>query len=77
MRRWVLYGTAACHLCEQAEALLKQAGCDFDKIDITADADLTARYGVRIPVLVDRMQDRELGWPFDLATVRNFIDAEG
>ncbi|BCX81455.1 hypothetical protein MIT9_P1033 [Methylomarinovum caldicuralii] len=77
MKRWVLYGTAACHLCEQAEALLKQAGCDFDTIDIAADAALTARYGVRIPVLADRTQDRELGWPFDAVVLQDFIDAEG
>ena len=71
---WILYGTEHCHLCELAEQLLIQAiGTDFSKVDISDCEDLTHRYGVRIPVLVERRSGRELNWPFDMATLGSFI----
>jgi Glutaredoxin-like domain (DUF836) len=71
---WILYGTEHCHLCEQAEYLLTQVmGADFCKVDIANCEDLTNRYGVRIPVLADRMTGRELNWPFDIDTLTTFI----
>lgn len=76
MRRWVLYGTAACHLCEQAEMLLRDNGLGHDKIDIAGDDALLVRYGVRIPVLYDQATGRELGWSFDDRSLRHFIEAE-
>ncbi len=76
MARWVLYGTAACHLCERAEALLAACGLAYDFVDIAADSGLTERYGVRIPVLADRVGGRELGWPFDERSLRDFLEAE-
>ena len=58
-----LYGREYCHLCELAQALLQAAGMSFQVIDIDADSELGARYGLRIPVL--RHPDgRELDWPF-------------
>lgn len=76
MSRWVLYGTAACHLCEAAEGLLRRQELVYDKIDIAGDAALMERYGVRIPVLADRSTGRELGWPFDAVSLRKFVLAE-
>lgn len=76
-QRYTLYGTAACHLCELAEALL-QAECranariTFKKVDISVSEDLFQRYGVRIPVLQDPA-GRELGWPFSAAELRAFV----
>lgn len=70
-----LYGTAGCHLCEQAEELLQPfvtAGVfTFDVVDISTDDVLVERYGIRIPVLaLDTVKERvELGWPFDQAQV--------
>ncbi|HEY0961097.1 MAG TPA: glutaredoxin family protein [Pseudomonadales bacterium] len=70
-----LYGTAGCHLCEQAEALLEpfvRAGVfRFEVIDISTDDALVERYGIRIPVLAVEADGRtlELGWPFDQAQV--------
>ncbi|WP_298440073.1 glutaredoxin family protein [uncultured Ferrimonas sp.] len=66
-----LYHTDGCHLCEQAEGLLKQAHINFLLVDIISDPDLVARYGVRIPVI--RLDNNaELGWPFDLAQLKQF-----
>jgi hypothetical protein len=67
-----LYGTSACHLCEQAEALLgpllPSAGLALKPVDISDDEDLLERYGLRIPVAAGQMPNGEwleLGWPFD------------
>ncbi len=58
-----LYGRAECHLCELAQELLHAGKMPFQLIDIDADPELGARYGLRIPVL--RHPDgRELDWPF-------------
>ena len=72
----ILYGTAGCHLCAEAEALvlpLVVAGeAEVELVDISADDTLLARYGVRIPVLggtAANGQWVELGWPFDQAQV--------
>ncbi|MGM0982410.1 MAG: glutaredoxin family protein [Pseudomonadota bacterium] len=69
-----LYTTLGCHLCEQLEALLATL-CDeryrLERIEISDDDGLVARYGVRIPVLVDESggeldrgmePDRLAGW---------------
>ncbi len=74
----ILYGTSACHLCEDAEALLlalRDAGLAFElqKIDIADDDALVERYGIRIPVLRLAGGEAELGWPFDLQQAADFI----
>ena len=65
-----LLTTLGCHLCEQAEALLRQAAplAEIVKVDIAEDDALIEAYGERIPVL--RYAGRELGWPFGLLDVR-------
>lgn len=65
-----LYGTEACHLCEEAGELLHQLGLDWQSIDIAADDTLLERYGTSIPVLKRRDDGRELHWPFQLADVQ-------
>jgi hypothetical protein len=71
---WILYGTEHCHLCELAEHLLTEIlGTHFSKVDIADSEDLTHHYGVRIPVLVERVSGRELNWPFDSDTLGAFI----
>ena len=75
----VLYGTSACHLCEVAEAMLAELHSQgllppFREIDISDDDALFERYGERIPVLQDA-DGRELGWPFDPASVLNWLAA--
>ncbi|MDP2143239.1 MAG: glutaredoxin family protein [Gallionella sp.] len=69
----VLYGTTYCHLCEQAQAVLNEAGVSAVYIDIADDNGLVECYGTRIPVLRRVDGGAELGWPFDAAMVRRFL----
>lgn len=81
----VLYSTPACHLCETAAALLQELSqanapglvpFTVTEIDIVADDALFQRYGVRIPVLSVEGRAGELGWPFDLQMLYEFLIAE-
>jgi glutaredoxin len=68
--RLILYTTAGCHLCEQAEELLQQLqqhhSITVQAVDISSDEELVELYGVRIPVVKNSDNNRELGWPFGL-----------
>ena len=76
MAEFVLYQRDYCHLCDQALAVLAQARApDFDSVWVDDDALLEQRYGVRVPVLRDHRDGRELDWPFDAMAVRRFLDA--
>ena len=68
----VLYHTSACHLCELAEALLRERGLPYLAVDVVGDDALLAAYGIRIPV-VRRPDGEELGWPFDGAALAAFV----
>jgi hypothetical protein len=76
---FTLFGTSACHLCEQAEALLMALPLaeplPIEAVDISDDDALLARYGLRIPVL-QRVQGavvQELDWPFTAEQALAFI----
>lgn len=69
----ILYGTSCCHLCEQAEVVLRQAGVSAALVDIAEDDSLMEKYGTRIPVLRRTNIGAELGWPFDAADVAQFL----
>ncbi len=70
----ILYQRDDCMLCDEAVALLAAAHApDFESVWIDGDAELEARYGVRVPVLRDGESGRELGWPFDAAALRVFL----
>jgi hypothetical protein len=51
-----LYTRAGCHLCEDMEAVLLPAaaefGCVLERVDISSDPALEARFGQEIPVLL-------------------------
>jgi glutaredoxin-related protein len=68
-----LYGTEFCHLCEEAEAILREVGIEADHIDIAEDDELLEKYGIRIPVLKRVDTGAELGWPFDALAVSQFL----
>lgn len=70
-----LYSTWGCHLCEEAEGLLRAAGLDFKLVDIVDDEAAFALYRVEIPVLtvLREGQTTELKWPFDAAALQRFI----
>lgn len=69
----ILFGTEACHLCEEAEQLLRNAGLGFAKKDIASGNELLQRYGIRIPVLLHRASGLELDWPFDALNLEGFL----
>lgn len=71
--QWVLYGTQGCHLCEQAEAIVKQLQGTFSIECTTVDIaegeyaeQLILRLGERIPVLENTQLQETLDWPFDI-----------
>ena len=69
-----LYQRDTCHLCDLALAVLAEARVpDFDSVFIDEDAALEARYGLRVPVLRDATDGRELDWPFDADLVRAWL----
>jgi len=71
----MLFGTSGCHLCEQAEIIVNACVPDgVDYVDIAEQEQWQERYAVRIPVLYDSESGQELGWPFDLAEVEDFIN---
>jgi glutaredoxin len=53
-----IYSRPGCHLCEEMKATVQRAAgvsrepVKIDEIDISTDADLEARYGPDIPVLL-------------------------
>ncbi|TAN04478.1 MAG: glutaredoxin family protein [Rhodanobacteraceae bacterium] len=69
-----LYQRDDCKLCDEAIALLARVGVpDFESVWIDGDAELEARYGLRVPVLRDEASGRELGWPFDAVALQAFL----
>jgi hypothetical protein len=79
---YTLFSTQGCHLCDDAEALLRaaRAWCgeqglpplDWEVTDIADDDALFERYGWLIPVL-RRDDGAELRWPFDPESLVAFI----
>ncbi len=71
-----LIGTTFCHLCEEAELMVKQAMLSIEeinqmislnKIDITTNDELYALYSQKIPVLLieNGMNKKVVYWPFN------------
>jgi hypothetical protein len=77
-----VYRKPGCHLCDDAELLLRdelalraRAGlslANVERVDITADAALEARYGRRIPVFAVGDDESEL--VTSQRQVREFLD---
>lgn len=72
MSQVILYSTDGCHLCELAQAQLDTVNATYKIVDIIDDPDLVNRYGVRIPVVLNK-DNKELGWPFELAQLHQFL----
>jgi glutaredoxin len=74
--RVLLYSKPGCHLCDEARAVIEAVCADlgeqYDEVDITTSADLTARYGEEIPVtLVDGVQHDY--WRVDAQRLRDAL----
>lgn len=67
--------TDHCTLCDQALEVLSSMpelrGFALVVVDVAQDAQLTERYGERLPVLLFR--GRELDWPFTGADLRDWL----
>ena len=74
MSNYILFGTAGCHLCEEAEIVLQQADIHFEHRDIMDDEQLQQLYGWHIPVLLHLPSQRSLRWPFDQPALLSFIE---
>jgi hypothetical protein len=68
-----LYGSACCHLCEQAASILMEVGVQAEHVDILEDDALLEIYGTRIPVVKNLYDGSELGWPFDAEMLKRWL----
>ncbi|RDV25964.1 glutaredoxin family protein [Alteromonas aestuariivivens] len=66
-----------CHLCDDALAILQASrswpSLDIEKFNIREDTQLYHLYAVRIPVIKRLDNGEELGWPFDLTRLEQFL----
>ena len=78
MSRLILYFQPDCHLCEEAEDLLRASGLagSYQEVDIESDLELLKRYGVTVPVLKRPDTGQELFWPFDVQKLAVFLEAD-
>ena len=79
MTRVTLYTRAGCHLCEEAERVVRAEQADggfrLELVDIDRDPELVRRYGVRVPVVAVDGQDLfEYEVPVDLLRARLTLD---
>ena len=75
MTRVTVYTRVGCHLCQEAERVLRaeqaSAGFSLELVDIDRDPELVRRYAVRVPVVAVDGQDLfEYEVPVDLLRAR-------
>ena len=70
---YLLLGTPACHLCEQAEVLLDSLAVPYHKVDIAEEEQWQARYAIKIPVLLNTSSQKELCWPFSQEDIQHWL----
>ena len=75
MTKYAFYTTEGCHLCEQAWELViaQHLVSEMTQVEIIHDEDDIARYGIRIPVIKNKVTNKEIGWPFDTEELADFI----
>lgn len=73
MSKFILLGTSACHLCEQAEELLNTKKVVYQKIDIAEQEQWQEKYAIKIPVLLNTECQQELCWPFTEEDIQALI----
>jgi glutaredoxin len=70
----ILYGTLGCHLCEDAERILKALQLSYETIDIIDDNRLLEKFGTSIPVLHITHTEAYLFWPFSEKQVITWLN---
>ena len=73
-----LYTTLGCHLCEQALSMLEhchQGNPVFEicEVEISGSESLMEQYGIRIPVVRTANVIDEIGWPFTLNQLQDYL----
>lgn len=71
----ILYSRADCHLCEVAVGILEQAHVNWRPVDIDSDPELTAKYGIHVPVLKHPESGSELFFPFNTEMLGQFLQS--
>ncbi|WP_394752099.1 glutaredoxin family protein [Crenothrix sp.] len=74
----ILLETSGCHLCELALAIvneywLNDHDVSITNIDIAEFPEWQPKYATRIPVLYHPETQQDLGWPFDIVDINNFM----
>jgi hypothetical protein len=82
MPQLTLYGTSACHLCEDAEQIIRAAlptklANQLIVKDITDQEELYNQYQLTIPVLNIQPNNIELHWPFTVNQVIELLIRHG
>lgn len=73
---WLLLGTMGCHLCDEAEGMLRLfcgvTPVDVQKVDI-ADLDntLMMQFATLIPVILTK--DHQLSYPFSIVDLQTLV----
>lgn len=78
MRTLTLYSRPQCHLCELLLEELRpllDATTRVEIVDISEDAELNRRYGLRIPVLSFAGEDVS-GYPLDQSRLQQILAAD-
>ena len=72
----IFYTTVGCHLCEHAALVLQEFAAQsdtskfyLDEVDISTDERLVELYGIRIPVVRNPANEKEVGWPFGVEDI--------
>ena len=61
IRTATVYTRNSCHLCEQAEELLRRYDFQIEMVDVDGDVELKSRYGQCVPVVVIDGRERFRG----------------
>lgn len=72
MSGFKLYSREVCPLCDEAEAMLLEAGVDATHVFVEDSLPLLERYGHRVPVLA-HSSGAELVWPWDIGELRVWL----
>lgn len=80
LNRLLFYTSLGCHLCEHAELVLQDFSAqpnapqfELEEVDISTDENLVELYGIRIPVLKNALNEKEVGWPFSVEDIASLF----
>ena len=75
--RLTLYARSYCHLCEEMVQALRphaaELGFTVEAVDVDADPALEARYGEKVPILVDAQGEEICHYFLDLEALRRRV----